>query len=47
MTGAPLAPPQSESALDRAVRTAVEAAPPLDEDRRDEVSRLLSKAQVR
>jgi hypothetical protein len=31
-----------ETALDRAVREAVAAAPPLPDDKRDEVARLLS-----
>lgn len=40
---APTAPGPTETALDRAVREAVEAAPPLSADDRDAVARLLSK----
>jgi len=37
------APDTAESPLDRAVREAVAAAPPLSADTRDTVARLLSK----
>lgn len=40
---APTAPDPTETALDRAVREAVAAAPRLSDDARDTVARLLSK----
>ena len=40
---APTLPDTTETPLDRAVREAVEAAPPLSVDDRDAVARLLSK----